>query len=305
MSDFPSVSVVIPVWNAEPYLETLLSSILKQELVQVTEILLLDSMSTDRTAEISATFPSAAVIPEPDFSHGGTRNRGIGMAKEDFVILMTQDALPKDNTCFAHLIAAFENPDVAYAFSRQIPYPKTNPMECYYLQEKFPAESSRMYQSGGDPVTSPDQSFSSNVCSSLRKSVWEQHPFREDLIMGEDQEFSCQVQQAGYSVAYVADSVVIHSHNYSLLTLFRRYFDSVVGLNQLFPKRDLKDNATYGILFIQNQVRYLWNTSPLWLFYFPLFLGTQAMATLLAHRIDSLPNRLKLWCSLNRSYWTI
>lgn len=303
MSDLPAVSVVIPVWNAESHLPDLLPCLLDQRGVVVSEILLLDSMSTDRTASIASSHDRVRVLPEPDFSHGGTRNRGIGMAREELVLLMTQDALPDHDSCFAELVAALNEDSAAYAFARQIPYPGTNPMECYYLAQKFPKGGKTVYHSGGEPVRSPEESFSSNVCAILKKSVWQNHPFREDLMMGEDQEVSCRLQEAGYSVIYAGNAVVRHSHNYPLMSLFRRYFDSVVALTQIFPDRNLNSNAASGVSFLKGEMLFLLRHHPLWLLYTPFYLGAKTLATLLAHRAESLPSSLRTWCSMNRGYW--
>ena len=53
-----------------------------------------------------------------------------------------------------------------------------------------------------------------NVCSCLRRSVWEQIPFRATVI-AEDLEWARRVLQAGHSLEYVADAVVVHSHDRS------------------------------------------------------------------------------------------
>jgi rhamnosyltransferase len=91
------VSVVIPMLNAERYLPRLLPAILSQKPSPPDEILLLDSMSKDRSREIARQFPAVRVIPVEKFSHGGTRNMGAREARGEFVVLMTQDAFPKDD----------------------------------------------------------------------------------------------------------------------------------------------------------------------------------------------------------------
>ena len=302
MTETPSISVVIPVWNAQAYLPELLPRILAQTEVTIREILLLDSMSTDDTVEQASNYEKVRIIPEPEFSHGETRNRGIREASEDLVVLMTQDAQPEPG-CFASMAAAMDDASVAYAFSRQLPYPDTNPMECYYHQQRFP-ETPRRYEAHGNPVTHPQDAFCSNVCSMLRKSVALEFPFRSDLIMGEDQEWSRRIQENGHAVQYVPEAVITHSHNYPLFILFRRYFDSVVALTQIFPERDLNANASSGIDFLKGECVFLFKTHPLWLFYYPFYLTAKTMATILAHRADKLPFRFKVWCSMNRGYWT-
>ena len=188
MSVPPSVSIVIPIWNAEEYLPELLTNVLRQEGVTVEEIILLDSHSTDNSVKIGKSFAKVQIHPEGNFSHGGTRNRGIGLAKTEIVVLLSQDALPSSPQCLLPLVKALEAPRTAYAFSRQIPYPKTNPIERGHIEHAFP-ETPSIYQLGEDEsITQPEQIFCSNVCSAIKKSVWNSIPFREHLIMGEDQQ---------------------------------------------------------------------------------------------------------------------
>lgn len=305
MPDTLRVSVVIPVWNAEPYLEALLTAILDQESIIISDIILMDSMSTDGTADIAQRFESVTLVPEPHFNHGATRNRGIERAREETVILMTQDALPEDRMCFHHLTAPLQDELISYTFARQVPYPGTNPMESYYLAEKFPKDAPKIYQTHHEHVRSPDDAFCSNVCAALKTSAWRQHPFREDLIMGEDQEFSCRVQESGCAVAYAPDAVVVHSHNYKLSVLLRRYFDSVVALQQLFPERKLAANASSGIDFLKGEFVFLFKNHPKWLLYYPLYLAAKTTATLVAHvyHEEKLPEKWAARFSMNKSYW--
>lgn len=300
---FPPVSVVIPIWNAESYLPTLLPMLFCQEGVDLQEVLLLDSMSTDRSVEIAEGFENLRILPISDFSHGGTRNRGIQEAKNEIVVLMTQDALPQGKEWMQHLIAPLSQEKTAYTFSRQIPYPGTNPLEAYYLEQKFSAQHSKIYQVENKKIESLDQVFCSNVSSALKRSIAMEHPFEASLIMGEDQQFSRDLQLAGYAVEYVHDSVVVHSHNYSLMKTFRRYFDSVVAITQIFPSHPLNASASEGIDYMKHEFVFLLKNHPVYLPYYFFYLGVKTLATLLAHFEKNLPKRVSRFCSMNRNYW--
>jgi len=297
------VSIVIPVWNAAAYLPELLPCLLDQPEPGVKEILLLDSSSTDDTVAIASGFNRVRVIPEENFSHGGTRNRGIQLASSDLVVLMTQDALPRDEQWLPALTTAMEDPNVAYAFSRQVPRDDAPVLETYYLEQKFPEAPARRYEFTGEPLSEPEQVFCSNVSAIIRKSAWEECPFRDDLIMGEDQILSRDLQQAGGVVQYVPESVVVHSHRYSLRQIFQRYFDSVIALRQTFPDRDLNANAGSGIRYLKKECRALCRRHPLLLGYYPFYLGAKTAATVLAHYHERLPRGLCRACGMNKSYW--
>ncbi|MGA0333847.1 MAG: glycosyltransferase family 2 protein [Kiritimatiellia bacterium] len=299
----PSVTVVIPIRNAEPYLPELLPRLLAQTEVQLEEILLLDSMSTDQSREIAARFEKVRLLPIRDFTHGGTRNLGIREAKTEIVVLMTQDASPHSEDWMRKLIDPLSGENTAYTFSRQIPYPGTDPLESYYLEQKFPAMASRTFQAGAEGIRSLDQVFSSNVSSALRRSLALKYPFDDKLIMAEDQQFSRDLQLAGYAVKYVHDSVVMHSHNYSLWQTFRRYFDSVIAINQLFPSHTLSASASEGLRYLRNEFAFLLKNHPLQLPRYLLYLASKTAATVLAHSEQRLPLRMKKFFSMNQAYW--
>lgn len=68
--------------------------------------------------------------------------------------------------------------------------------------------------------------FMSNSFSAYRIDVLQQlGGFPSDTILCEDMYFTAKAVLAGYKVAYVSEAVVRHSHNYSAVEEFKRYFD--------------------------------------------------------------------------------
>ena len=71
--------------------------------------------------------------------------------------------------------------------------------------------------------------FSSNSFSAYRKSALDKvGGFPSDSIMGEDAIVAAKMLMAGFKKAYVADATVYHSHSYTLIEEFKRYFDTRV-----------------------------------------------------------------------------
>ena len=213
----PATSVVIPVLNAEPYLPALLDSFARQAPRPPGEVILVDSGSTDRTVALAAGRPGVRVIPIERFSHGRARNLGALAAGGEVVVFLSQDALPADERWLAELLAPFDDPQVAAAYSRQIPRPDANPMERHWLESRVP-DGEPVSRAAGPGEFSMDLVFFSNVSSAVRREALLAHPFDEELIMSEDQQFSRDVITAGMAVVYQPHSVVVHSHNYSLAT---------------------------------------------------------------------------------------
>ncbi|MBM7645063.1 glycosyltransferase involved in cell wall biosynthesis [Scopulibacillus daqui] len=95
------ISVVVPVYNVESYLEDCLNSIMKQTL-PVHEIIAVNDGSTDRSGQIldewSKKYNHIHVIHQPNSgAPGGPRNKGIELAKGDFISFIDPDDLIEDD----------------------------------------------------------------------------------------------------------------------------------------------------------------------------------------------------------------
>lgn len=298
-----SVSVVIPVLNAARYLPALFEAFATQEGVQPREIILVDSMSTDDTVKIAQAHPLARVVPIHNFTHGRSRNLGAREATGDVIVVLSQDARPQDSRWLSRLVAPFEDPRVAATYSRQVPRDDANPMETFFLQHRFPpGEPVRRERTGPGELTL-EQVFFSNVSAAIRRSVLLQFPFDEELIMSEDQQFSRDLLNAGYAVVYCPESIVVHSHNYSLRVCVRRYFDSVYSLTKIFPAHGFATSSAMGLSYLRHEMTFMATHHPFWLPYYLLYNLAKIAGTLLAHVGDRLPLWMLRRVSLHSYHW--
>jgi len=82
-----SVLVIIRCFNEEQHIGRLLSGILQQT-VQDTEIIVVDSGSTDATLSIVVRYPVRTVSVRPEeFSFGRSLNAGCRAAEGEFIII--------------------------------------------------------------------------------------------------------------------------------------------------------------------------------------------------------------------------
>lgn len=88
------ISVIIPVYQARPYLEKCVNSVINQSYVNL-EILLLDDGSTDGSAEICDQLAKQdcriKVIHKKNTGVADTRNLGISLAKGDYISFVDSD----------------------------------------------------------------------------------------------------------------------------------------------------------------------------------------------------------------------
>ncbi len=101
----PKVSIVVPTLNGGPRFEEALKRIRAQEGDFEREVIVVDSGSTDGTAELARRHgASVHTIKRQEFSHGGTRNLGISLARGEYVALTVGDAVPVDEWWLASMV---------------------------------------------------------------------------------------------------------------------------------------------------------------------------------------------------------
>lgn len=259
------VSIIIPTLNASIYLEKLLSMLQIQE-VKPSEVIIIDSSSEDNTIDIAKGFGAkTVVIPRHAFNHGKTRNIAAAESNGEILVFMTQDALPVNEKLLSNLTAPLHMSYIAAAFGRHIPRSDASPLEASARQFNYPDTASIK---GIDDIRKfgIKTFFFSNVCSAIKKELFfEAGMFTEDIKTNEDMLIAAKLILNGYRVAYVPEAMVIHSHNYSLLRQFRRYYN--IGSSLRNNNWILRYARTEGegiklikeqVNFVLKQHKYLW-----------------------------------------------
>jgi rhamnosyltransferase len=219
-SDLSRVAVVIPTFNGARYWDALHTAIGKQGIAPH-QVLVVDSCSSDGTRAMAESAGYKVIsVQRSDFDHGGTRRMACeNLAWADTLICMTQDAIPADPESFRRLARAFDNPAVGAAYGRQMPRKESNPIERHARLFNYPSESAiRTYASREQyGLKAP---FISNSFAAYRLSALNHvGGFPEESIVGEESVVACRL------LIDVADSVVVHSHAFTLRKEFARYFD--------------------------------------------------------------------------------
>jgi rhamnosyltransferase len=297
------VSVLLLTKNAGPRFEQVLISVFAQEGVQF-EMVALDSGSTDGTLDLLRQSAARVhEIPSSAFSHGGTRNRIARLANGKLLAYLSQDACPVGTSWLADLAAAFDDPQVAGAFGRQLPRTGAGDCETYYQSYMYPSEPRRMVLEAGQRYRIADFFFS-NANSMIRKAVWEQIPFPEHVIMSEDQWWAREVLRRGHALAYIPSAAVEHSHDHSPVTLFKRNFDSGASLRGLDETTPLESVARF-VSYVGGELRYLSVLGKPHVI--PAALGRELMRAagmVAGANARFLPRKARSRLSMHRYHWT-
>ena len=88
------VSIIIPAYNAAPYIEETIQSIYKQT-YQSWEVIIINDGSTDNTAGIIKSFkdPRIQCITQKNAGVAAARNKGLHFAKGEFIVFFDADDL--------------------------------------------------------------------------------------------------------------------------------------------------------------------------------------------------------------------
>ena len=300
-----SLAVIIPVLNAEKYLEPLILSLQEQKR-KADEILVIDSCSQDNTVKVAKQLAVDILVLKPgQFDHGATRNLGVSSTKSEVIIFMTQDAMPANKNTIFNLIKPLQHEKIVISYGRQVPCPDATPSEKFLRLSNYPPES--IIKSAGSISSMGIRAFqNSDVCSAYKRREFEAlGRFPEPVVCNEDMIMAARAIFAGYSVAYTADALVRHTHELSPGQLFKRYFDIAASLD-LEPR--IKEQAAAeksGLDFFKKQLIFLRKQKKLSCL--PrVVLETGAKYTGykcgLKHRV--FPAGLKKHLGMNRLYWS-
>lgn len=239
----PLASVLLPTWNGLDHLRRLLPVLRSQALPGGVELCVTDSSSSDGTAKLlEAERESGAwkagdlrgitvrTIERESFHHGRTRNRLAESAHGEFLVFLSQDALPQGEHFLATLLKPFEDEKVAGVTARVLPDPSHDPLTRRTVlgdaQAKAEAhehslEDARSFDSlsGAERL---DLLRFNNVSSAIRARVFSEIPF-PDVDFGEDFAWAGRALRAGWKTVFTPEAVVLHSHRYGARSAFERY----------------------------------------------------------------------------------
>ena len=235
-------SLVIPTKNGGDLFKTVVAGLQRQTIWPNVEFIIVDSGSTDDSIAIAkAAGAECYTIPPSEFNHGSTRDFAIGKASSNKIVLTVQDATPLDVQMIEKLLSAFEDPEVAGAYGRQIPQPDADAITKRNLNTWLTGRTVREVRALPDPAaydTWPPMerylaSNFDNVCSAIRKSEWEVRPFGR-VDFGEDIEWAQSALIRGRRIVYEPTAAVVHSHDRPIAYEYKRTYVCHRKLNQLF-----------------------------------------------------------------------
>lgn len=309
------IDLIIPVYKPDQIFEQLLKRIAKQTLrpnriiVVNTEKGLWESAKIDKSPFESGDLDGIPVelhhVTAMEFNHGGTRRWAASQSEAEYLMFMTQDAMPADENLIENLWNAFSlGENVGGAYARQLPAADCGFLECYTRSFNYPDET-RVKSEKDIPVLGIKTFFCSNVCSMYRKSAYEAvGGFPSHTIFNEDMICAGHMIQSGYQIVYEANARVIHSHNYSGMQQLKRNFDLAVSQTD-FPEvfAQVKSESE-GVRLVLNSAGYLIHEKKIYLI--PKLVwqsGCKYLGYKLGRNYQKLPKQMILKLTSSKNYW--
>jgi rhamnosyltransferase len=292
------ISVVVPVKDGGADLVRCLEAIADQQVDEEVEVVVVDSGSRDGSVgEARRLGARVHEIDPADFGHGRTRNLGARLARGDTLVFSTQDAYPAGDDWLARLVSPLRPGDgIAGVYGRQLPHAAARPPERYFLDFLYGPEP-RVQRLATPDDLSFEVTLFSNVNSAIPRSVWEEHPFADDVVMSEDQEWSRRVLLAGMTIVYEPRAAVHHSHAYTIAGAFRRFFDSGASADRSYvsdapgSRRALRSAAGR---YARGELGWLWRTGQRrWIPYAAVYEAAKFAGLQLGRRHRKLPSAVR------------
>lgn len=260
-----NVSVLIPTWNAGPEFKRTLDALGCQIGLDSVELIVVDSGSTDSTLELAESAGARIEhIAQEDFNHGSTRNLLGDAATGNYLVFMTQDAVPAGPQTLAHLASLLaSNSEIAACSARQVPHSGCGLHAAYTSFHHYRAldlnatlvfpEQDRAFSDAGYGEKRRWAAAVDNVCSAMRREAWEEIRFRPTRF-AEDLDFAVRAMQSGWKVAFCGNTAVIHSHDRPAIYHLRRHVADRVHAAKVLedPSLELVAPGTLGEVLVSS-----------------------------------------------------
>jgi len=241
MKDKPLVSVVVPTFNSERFLERCLRSVREQTYGNI-EVIVVDNYSRDKTREIAKRYADLVLLKggersaQVNFGVRHARGKYVYRVDSDFVLEPTviEEAVRKCEIEGFDAVCVHNTSDPTVSFWARV---RKLERDCYADDEL-------------------------NVAARFfRKDVFEVvGGFDEDLVAGEDYDLHNRLLKAGFKIGYVKAKEVHIGEPRSLLEVAKKYYYYGKTLKRFLntnPKRGMKQINPIRPAFIRNRKKFV------------------------------------------------
>lgn len=253
----PYITIVMPVFNEERFIEQTLQQLLSQEYpVERIEILVIDGMSVDNTREIvnkiSKQYDNIHLLDNPKRKSSAGRNIGFKKGQGDYFLVVDGHCFIPDNKLITNLVECFL---VSGADCLGRPQPLDPPGLSTFQEAVGLARGSKFGHGGDSLIYANYEGFASPVSNgaAYSRKVFEEVGYvDENFDACEDVEFNYRVEQAGLTCYTSPKLTILYFPRKNLKNLFQQLASYGEGRFRLIKKhrKALTFNQIIPTLFV-------------------------------------------------------
>lgn len=235
---YPTVSVIIPVFNQEKTITDCVTSILNLDYPKKRfEIIVVDNASTDNTAKIlgqlSREFGFRTVRLEINKGPSGARNRGIEVADNQIIAFIDSDCIA-DPAWLKMLVEEFKEGVGAVGGTRKW-RGQSNKVSTYF--EYFLERGNRE-----NDVSIKEVDWHSTDNFSVEGDIIKTLKFddKQFPVAGEDADLGFRIRKGGHKIICFKKAIIYHKRETDLKILIKKFYRNGVGAAHLIIRHPNK-----------------------------------------------------------------
>lgn len=238
------ISLILPIYNGEKYIEKLVKSIRNQKVDYQIEIVAPVSKSKDNSLEMAKQLCDIA-YEVTAFNHALTRHEAAEKSTGEILVFITQDILPYNDQWLATLIEPLVNEnEIVATYSKQVAYPDASTREKLIREFNYP-DYDRLCNLGTKEKWGRKNIYFSDAASAtIRKDFFELGGYNFNVGTNEDVVYAINVINSGKSILYNSKSKVYHSHEFRLKESLDRY--KMIGEFEKMHQEQLNEYSSLG-----------------------------------------------------------
>ncbi|MFJ8067867.1 glycosyltransferase family 2 protein [Peribacillus sp. NPDC096447] len=238
------VSIILPVYNGEEYLNNLIPKIRNQQLDMEIEIIAAVSKSKDNSLLVADNLCDIT-YSVGNFNHAKTRHEAVLKSSGEYLVFITQDITPFNEYWLHNLITPLlEGKEIVATYSRQIAYNESSYTEELVRKFNYP-NYDRVCNKNTKVKWGRKNIFYSDASSATTRAVFlNLGGYDFEIETNEDVIFALNVIESGKSILYNSNSKIYHSHDFRIREVFERY--KLIGSFEQKYKDQLKDYSSLG-----------------------------------------------------------
>ncbi|MCQ8185381.1 glycosyltransferase [Parvularcula maris] len=227
----PLVSIIVPAFNAEQFLQQMVLSIRHQDMSSW-ELVIVNNNSTDTTEDLALEWsgrdPRIRVVSEPAAGVSHARNRGLAEATGRFITFLDADDEMDRGSLRARAQKLLDNPDIELVHSR------------LRRTDEY-GRSLGLHNGAGRDITFKDMYGNAAQITTLmgRAELMSQFRFPTNLANGEDWMYLAEILRTGVKSYYVPEGTCtyrVHSASNTYQSILRHEKNLIPAIDYVYSR---------------------------------------------------------------------